>query len=277
MMRRIRCWAALLFVSLVGLPAHAYAQSPDTLFVTVDGHRMRLLVSGHGSPTIVLEAGSGGTAGTWRTLQPALTPFGRIVSYDRAGMGRSEPSTRPRTARVIAEELRVALTRAELSPPFLLVAHSAGGVYARMFASIYPAEVLGLVLVDPAAEAFEARAKREFPSVHARFDSIFQVELASAPPAEVAEENEWFHNLALVQASDAKMKAPTILLSSPRADMAELAPLWADEHRRWTTLVPSREYVRIEGVGHAIHRERPDVVIDAVKRMLAISATSRRR
>jgi pimeloyl-ACP methyl ester carboxylesterase len=191
-------------------------------------------------------------------------------------MGRSEPSTRPRTARVIAEELRAALTRAELSPPFLLVGHSAGGVYTRMFASTYPSEVLGLVLVDPAAEAFEARAKREFPSVHARFNSIFQVELATAPPGEVAEENEWFPNLALVQASDAKMKAPTILLSSPRSDMAELAPLWSDEHRRWTTLAPGREYVRVEGVGHAIHRERPDVVIDAVRRMITMSATLHR-
>jgi pimeloyl-ACP methyl ester carboxylesterase len=103
------------------------------------------------------------------------------------------------------------------------------------------------------------------------------VELASAPAGEVAEENEWFANLELVQTSDSKMKAPTILLSSPRADMAELAPLWADEHRRWTTFAPSREFVRIEGAGHAIHRERPDVVIDAVKRMLTIFATSRRR
>lgn len=277
MLRRIVCGAAVLFASLLSTPAHAYAQSPDTLIVTVDGHRMRLLVSGRGSPTVVLEAGSGGTAGTWRAVQPALAPFGRIVSYDRLGMGRSEPATRPRTARAIAEELRAALTRAELPPPFLLVAHSAGGVYARMFASMYPSEVLGLVLVDPAADAFEARVKREFPLVHARFDSIFRVELASAPPGEVAEENEWFRNLALVQASDATMKAPTILLSSPRADMAELAPMWAEEHRRWTKLAPNREYVLIEGAGHAIHRERPDVVIDAVRRMLTISATSRRR
>jgi pimeloyl-ACP methyl ester carboxylesterase len=277
MMRRISHCAALLLASLMSAPAHLCAQSLDTLLVTVDGHRMRLLVSGQGSPTIVLEAGSGGTAGTWRALQPALTPLGRIVSYDRAGLGRSEPSIRPRTARVIAEELRAALMRAQLAPPFLLVAHSAGGVYARMFATIYPSEVIGLVLVDPAAEAFEARAKREFPSVHARFDSIFRMEIASAPPGEVAEENEWFSNLALVQASDATMKTPTILLSSPRADMAELAPLWTDEHRRWTAFAPSREYVRIEGTGHSIHRERPDVVIDAVKRMLATYATVPRR
>lgn len=267
-----------ILMYLLGAPNATSAQAPDTLFVNVDGHQMRLLVSGQGAPTIVLQAGSGGTARTWRTLQPSLAGLGRIVSYDRLGMGRSEPSSRPRTARVIAEELRSALRSAKLPPPFLLVGHSAGGMYARVFATMYPTEVVGLVLIDPASDEFEAKAKRDYPLVHARFDSLFKIELATFPPGEIAEENEWFSNLAIAQASDRQMTAPAIVLSAAsRADMAEFGSLWTDEHRRWAASAPRREYVRVDSVGHGIHQERPAVVIDAIRRMLAEWTRSQRR
>ncbi|MEQ1692257.1 MAG: alpha/beta hydrolase [Gemmatimonas sp.] len=261
---------------LLGTAPPMGAQAPDTLWATVDDHRMRLLVSGQGEPTIVLEAGSGGTSRTWRTLQPALGALGRVVAYDRAGLGQSDPSPRPRTARVIAEELRSALEAAHLRPPYLLVAHSAGGAYARVFAALYPTDVAGLVLVDPASEDFYARAKREFPSVYAHFDSLDAVDLASLPPNQRAEEQEWEANLAMARASDPRVIGPAIVLSSPRADLAELGPLWTDEHRRWAARAPRREYVRVDSVGHAIHQERPAVVLDAVRRILALSAGSRR-
>ncbi|WP_291990500.1 alpha/beta hydrolase [Luteitalea sp.] len=274
-MRAIALWGVAVLVTVLSAPCQAHAQGPDTLAVPVAGHRMRLIVSGQRTPTLVLEAGSGGTSRTWRTLQPSLAALGRVVAYDRAGLGGSEPSPRPRTARVIAEELRSALRAARLPPPYLLIAHSAGGVYARVFAATFPAEVMGLVLVDPAAEDFYARAKREYPQVYAHFDSLDAADVASRPPGERAEEDAWDTNLALVRTLDARMRAPAIVLSSPRADMAELGPLWTDEHRRWAARAPGREYVRVDRVGHSIHRERPEVVLEAVQRVLAGAARRR--
>jgi pimeloyl-ACP methyl ester carboxylesterase len=276
-MRTVSHWCGAALATLLVTPLTPLAQVPDTLLVSVDGHRMHLTVSGRGSPTIVLEAGSGSTSRMWRTLQPELAAISRVVSYDRAGLGKSEPSTRQRTARAIAEELRDALRGAQLPSPYLLVAHSAGGVYARVFASMYPTEVAGLVLVDPAPEDFHARAQREFPRVYAHFDSVDAADIASRPPSELAEENEWDTNLAQARASDAVFRGPAIVLSSPRADLAELGPLWTDEHRRWVQRAPGREYVRVDSVGHAIHRDRPAVVLDAVRRVIALSAGQRRQ
>lgn len=272
---RWRCWSAVLF-AWFGTPDLGRAQELDTVSVAVAGHRMQLLVAGRGTPTIVLEAGSGGTSRTWRMLQPALASIARVVSYDRAGLGNSAPSERPRTARVIAEELHAALRAAQLPPPYLLVGHSAGGLYARVFAATYPTEVVGLVLVDPAPEDFYARAQREFPRVFARLDSIDMADLASRPPGERAEETAWETALADARATDARFTGPAIVLSSARMDLAELGPLWTDEHRRWALRSPHRTYVRVDSVGHQIHRERPRTVVEAVRRILAVPAVSPR-
>lgn len=236
--------------------------------------RMHLIVSGSGAPTIVLEAGSGSTSRTWRALQPALSDIARVVSYDRAGLGESEPSPRPRSARAIAEELRSALRNAQLPPPYLLVAHSAGGAYARVFAAMYPAEVIGLVLVDPTPEDFYARAKREFPAVYARLDAIDAAEIARRPAGEQAEEDVWDATLEEVRAADALFTGRAIVLSSPRLDLEELGAVWTDEHRRWALRSPRREYVRVDGVGHSIHRQRPALVLDAVRRIIAAAGPS---
>lgn len=268
------CLSACLAVSFCQ-PGRCPAQSLDTLHVSVQGHRMHLLVGGHGTPTIVLEAGSASTSRTWRALQPLLATLSRVVSYDRAGLGSSALSSRPRSARAIAEELHAALRMAHLAPPYLVVGHSAGGLYARVFAATYPTEVTGLVLVDPAPEDFYARAQRDFPRVFQRLDSIDAAGFAQASPGERAEEDAWDTTLAEARVSDSLFTGPAIVLSSSRADLAELGPLWTDEHRRWALRSPRRSYVRVDSVGHHIHRERPTIVVEAVERLLARLAPTR--
>jgi pimeloyl-ACP methyl ester carboxylesterase len=78
------------------------------------------------------------------------------VVYDRAGTGWSDPAPLPRTARDVAEELRKVLRAASLPGPYLLVGHSLGGLYARRFAQLFPTEVAGLLLLDPAHEDYSA-------------------------------------------------------------------------------------------------------------------------
>jgi hypothetical protein len=63
---------------------------------------------------------------------------------------------------------------------------------------------------------------------------------------------------------------PAIVLSSTRVDLAELGSLWTDEHRRWALRSPRRTYIRVDSVGHQIHRERPRVVIEAVQHLIAM-------
>lgn len=260
-------------LTLFGLIAtdRAVAQTIDTLPAHVDGRRTHMVAMGKGSPTVILEAGAGGTSRMWTQIQRDLARTHRVVAYDRAGHGRSELGPRSPTARVVAEDLRAALRSVGISPPYVLVGHSAGGLYARVFAGAYPDDVVGLVLLDPAPEDFYARAEREFPRVYAYFDSVDAADTVGITPGERAENDAWETTLSEARQSDGHYRGRTILLSSPRADLKELGAIWTDEHRRWVSRDRGREYVRLDGAGHAIHRERPDAVLGAVRRVLAES------
>jgi pimeloyl-ACP methyl ester carboxylesterase len=123
---------------------------PPGLLVNVDGHPMHLQVRGPDSsgPTVVLEAGMGSFSPNWHWVQQELALRIRSVAYDRAGLGWSRPSRRPRDAQTIAAELRDALREAGLEPPYVLAGHSFGGLPVRAFADLYPELTAGLVLVD---------------------------------------------------------------------------------------------------------------------------------
>jgi pimeloyl-ACP methyl ester carboxylesterase len=120
------------------------------LLVRVDGRQIHLQVraaESHG-PTVVLEAGMGSFSPNWYWVQEELAPVVRSVSYDRAGLGWSRGSPRPRDAQTIAMELRDALREAAIEPPYVLAGHSFGGLPVRAFADLYPELTAGLVLVD---------------------------------------------------------------------------------------------------------------------------------
>ncbi len=106
-------------------------------------------VLGTESPAIVLESGIAATSLSWALVENELSAISRVVMYDRAGLGWSGPAGSPRTPEVIAQELRLALDKTGVQPPFLLVGHSFGGIVVQAFAARHPTEVCGLVLLDP--------------------------------------------------------------------------------------------------------------------------------
>ena len=129
------------------------------------GRRVRFLEAGSGSPAVILEGGAGGLADMWALVQPRIAEFTRVISYDRAGYGRSDPVRQPRTAQVLADELHGLLASARIPPPYVLVGHSFGGFIARMFTRTYPAEVAGMVLIDA---THEDEWSRGYPEAHRR-------------------------------------------------------------------------------------------------------------
>jgi pimeloyl-ACP methyl ester carboxylesterase len=99
-------------------------------------------------PVVVFENGSNETFDTWDKVIGAVQPDATIFAYNRPGYGRSEATDGRRDGRTIVDELRATLRRQGLQPPYVLVGHSLGGLYAQLFARAYPGEVKGLVLVD---------------------------------------------------------------------------------------------------------------------------------
>ena len=109
-------------------------------FIRVDaGGRDSNADTGRGDVTVVFESGSGSPLDTWVRVQPEVSKFARAISYDRAGNGLSEKGPVPRDGARIAAELHAALLNAHAKPPYLLVGHSLGGPYIRIFAGSYPA------------------------------------------------------------------------------------------------------------------------------------------
>jgi pimeloyl-ACP methyl ester carboxylesterase len=117
--------------------------------VELKGRRLHLLAMGDGSPAVVFESGLMSTVLSWGHIQAEIANDARAVSYDRAGLGWSDTGPAPRDAERIVSELHQLLGQAQVSPPFILVGHSFGGLTARLFAARYPEEVAGLVLIDP--------------------------------------------------------------------------------------------------------------------------------
>jgi pimeloyl-ACP methyl ester carboxylesterase len=139
--------------------------------VDVGGHRLHLHCAGSGSPTVVLESGLGQTGAYWGWIWTALVSDSTVCAYDRAGRGWSDPASAEQDGAAVAADLRTLLDRAHVPGPFVLVGHSSGAQYVRIFAGRYPERVVGMVLLDAQpAEAFE-----ELPSYPAFYSAFRRI------------------------------------------------------------------------------------------------------
>jgi pimeloyl-ACP methyl ester carboxylesterase len=126
---------------------------PPGQLIDVGGYRLHLNCLGEGSPTVILEDGGGGFGSLDFTyIQPELAKVTRVCSYDRAGLGWSDPSPNPRSSEEIVKELHTLLHRAGIEEPYVLGGLSLGGYFTRLYATRYPDEVSGMVLIDTAHE-----------------------------------------------------------------------------------------------------------------------------
>lgn len=162
-MRRVLRWARnllllvppLLLLAIVAGQiqqvrlARAYPAPGE--MVQVGDHRMHVMRSGQG-PAVVFENGPGGVALDWSLVTPQVAEFATTITYDRAGLGWSEPGERPRDINTLVAELKQTLEAVGAPAPYVLVGHSYGGLIVRAFAYTYPEDVAGLVLIDAAHE-----------------------------------------------------------------------------------------------------------------------------
>ena len=248
------------------------------LFVTCSGP------DGKG-PTVLLEAGGGGSAAEWATVREQLGPAVRTCAYDRAGVGRSERGPEPRTMHQEVFELHALLGATKEAPPYVMVGQSIGGLLVRLYADAYPADVAGVVLVDPTHESGVLGSMRYGGMVRLREKATGRpvpaprLSQAGGPPADsdtdyLAEEFRAIY-LARQRAPQPLGQRPLIVLAAgKRAPAPPGVPpeQWAairDERdqlvKDLADLSANSRFVRVDESGHAIHRESPAVVAQSVR------------
>jgi pimeloyl-ACP methyl ester carboxylesterase len=125
--------------------------------IDVGGHRLYIECTGSGGPAVILQAGLGASSSSWAGIAPALAATTTVCTYDRAGHGRSDEAAGPQDGIALATDLHTLLERAGVAGPYVIVGHSSGGPYVRVFAAQYPDEIAGMVLLDAQpADAFTA-------------------------------------------------------------------------------------------------------------------------
>jgi len=233
--------------------------------VDVGGHSLQLLVGGQGSPAVVFEGGFGAGIASWSRVQKDVAAFAQTVSYDRAGLGQSDPGPKPRSAKQIATELHVALQKAGIKPPYVMVGHSFGGIYVRVFADMYPNEVAGLVLIDPSQESFNDWLIKNQP------DRLKAAESNMANAGEGVKAEYASVDTSYSQARVAKVPKgiPVTLLTATEDESmpAEARKLWIEKHKEWSATVPGSKHVVVEKASHFIQAQQPAVVIEAIKQV----------
>lgn len=141
----------------IGTASDSRKYPPPGQLVDVGEHKMHIHCTGEGSPTLVMDIGIGWFSLIWSFVQPEVAKFTRVCTYDRAGYAWSDPNPTPRTSQQLVQELHTLLTNAGIEGPYVLVGHSLGGLNVRLFASQYPSEVVGIVLVDAVHEETYSR------------------------------------------------------------------------------------------------------------------------
>ncbi len=259
----------------------AQAQTPaalatEQIAVGARPYAMQMASLGSGRYTVIFESGFGTDLRAWRKVAPEVAKSARAVAYSRAGHGQSEARPEPRTIEQSTVELEELIASAKLAPPFVLVGHSYGALLMRSFAARHPDQVAGMVLVDPSDERFNPalhqldaeRAASDDRAFAAIVPPKFQPELKLLQPVLDSGKLPFAGKLpdvpTVVLTSNRQAEKPEFFLETPQA-VAIKQQLHADfvrQFREGSQVVTSKS-------GHNIQLEEPELVIAAVKKVIA--------
>lgn len=270
--------AASLSLASAGGAGAPTASAPTGTLVSVGDHRLYLACSGPegAGPTVILDSGAGDDSSVWQQVQAGVATFARVCSYDRTGLGKSEVGPRPRTTQTVVNELRSLLRNAHVPGPYVYVGHSISGFTARLFAQQDPQDVKGLVLVDT--------------SNPDQFDRILQLlgphkegeaAIIGAVREEASTEMDPRDGLLFRKSADEVRNAgpfgamPIVVLEHGKELLpagtpisASFQALWHELQLKNATLSRGAQLVVAKNSGHYIHKEQPDLVILAIRKVV---------
>lgn len=243
--------------------------------VDVGGYKLYTRTGGDKTPTVVLITGFAGTTNDWKIMEDDIAEMATVINYDREGLGRSDSKNRPKDSETIARELHALLRAKGLNTPYVLAAHSLGGIHARVFTNLYKDEVAGLLLVDPTPEnLIDSLLAALPPDLQADIrEQLRQQEedaLSQLPEGAIKEEFRAV-NTSYEQARGLAFTtdAPVAIISSLKLEQGDtqeskdMAKRLRDELLDNLCTGPNKHYTT-STAGHFIQKDQPGLVMEAL-------------
>jgi pimeloyl-ACP methyl ester carboxylesterase len=239
---------------------------------------MRVRCTGTGESTVVLIHGFGGDHTSFAGIEPEVAEMSRVCSYDRFGTGSSDPPPAPQTFVTQAQDLREALGVLGEPGPFIVVGHSFGGDVAVTFASLHPTEVAGLLLLEASPWNWNGTVCSVEDDGSASADLWVQTCSMQAPVnnVEALDGPAAFAELAQVGSLD---DMPMIVDTASAHDYTaadfdpptstRLTDAWFAGQDHWASLSSNAQLIQVDGSGHNVHLDRPELVIEQITELLS--------
>jgi pimeloyl-ACP methyl ester carboxylesterase len=256
------------------------------------GRRLRYVCRGEGTPTILIDQGGGLSIERsflnpvrmgWPKVFEALARTQRVLMHDRAGLGWSYEPTKQRSCSLLVKDLRALLQYAGIGPPYILVGHSIGGITVRLFASQYPQEVLGVVLVDAVHPDQWTRFGRLIPRPAPGEPSALQKFRKTPHSSLTPERIDYVNSADEARTAGTLGNKPLVVLSrSPKAlrppglpaDIAAgLEQVWSELQRDLLNLSTRSTQIVATHAGHHVQLDEPQLVTEVILKLVRETRT----
>jgi pimeloyl-ACP methyl ester carboxylesterase len=256
-------------------PSASGVKRPAAGLVDIGSHKLDVLQAGSGTPAIVFEAGLGNELDAWQHVWPSVARFSSIVVYSRAGLGRSPRGPMPHTVGGAADDLHALVTTLGVKPPIVLVGASYGGLIVRVYASRFPSDVGGVVLVEGVHEQQVRRYGELDPTYPDAFRTSMEAQLETASPGEADEIRETMRVQAagavdgLKPLPDVPIAVLTSMRADPNAAYVNGTPrghqAWRAMHEEWFLGATDAMHIETPRSGHHLQDDEPQLVVDAIR------------
>lgn len=269
---------------------------PPGQMIKTKNSDIHAIVTGEGPVTVILEAGYTSTSIDWCYVQPEISKIARVISIDRGNYGWSKTKRKTMTSLDSVEEIREVLDQLKIKPPYILVGHSYGGLSMRLFASMYPDEVAGLVLEDAVHESQYVLTPENTKRIR-KFRKLVAIgyvtSLIGIPRVLKQKIGRKFlekkydqslnyigYTLGAYQSAyreyiDSEESAKQIINAKPLPENLPVIVIsakkqpesWKRDQQLLLNLMENTEHIEAD-TGHSVHLENPGIVIESIKKLI---------
>jgi pimeloyl-ACP methyl ester carboxylesterase len=245
--------------------------------IDVGGRKLHCCVYGTGTPAVILISGFRAHQDNWNPVITDIAALTTVVTYDRAGYGESELGNIPTDGKQTAKELKILLQKLGISDKVILVGHSYGGRIARIFASMFPDDMAGLILEDTSYDDMRIHMRRiltgEELEFFNRMESMIPKETSGPGSEQKAMDTTWKQCQQIESFPHIPFTVLTAGILPVYRGFSEetanrLREIRLEGQKKMAELIPGGKHQIVEGVGHGMHMEKPEVLIKPIVEMV---------